>query len=110
MYEGHFAELGTSVHLKMNQEDSSIVVNDKKKEVQKGLTGPVALKLIHDGIVYTVVLVTGAPFGISWAPAGNFALVQRTYAHAQKAGVKRGCIVAAVNVCVTWTIWILLWS
>ena len=97
MYEGHFAELGTSVHLKMNQEDSSIVVNDKKKEVQKGLTGPVALKLIHDGIVYTVVLVTGAPFGISWAPAGNFALVQRTYAHAQKAGVKRGCIVAAVN-------------
>lgn len=95
MYEGHFTELGAAVQMK-NHDDTSILENDKN-EIQKGLTGPVALKLIKDGIVYTVVLVTGAPFGISWAPAGNFALVQRTYAHAQKAGVKRGCIVAAVN-------------
>lgn len=100
MYEGHFAELGTAVQMKNHHhhhENASILVGKDKNEIQKGLTGPVALKLINDGIVYTVVLVTGAPFGISWAPAGNFALVQRTYGHAQKAGVKRGCIVAAVN-------------
>jgi len=37
------------------------------------------------------------PFGISWAPCGNFALVQRSYSYAQKAGIKRGCIIASVN-------------
>ena len=37
------------------------------------------------------------PFGISWAPCGNFALVQRSYSFAQKAGIKRGCIIASIN-------------
>jgi hypothetical protein len=58
---------------------------------------PVILTWIKDGQLYTTVLMTGAPFGISWAPCGNFALVQRAYSFAQKAGVRRGCIVAAVN-------------
>ena len=43
------------------------------------------------------MLFTKGPFGISWAPCGNFALVQRSYSFAQAAGVRRGCIVAAVN-------------
>ena len=55
------------------------------------------LKFIKDGTMYNVILMSGTPMGISWAPCANFALVQRTYALAQKAGVRRGCIVAAVN-------------
>ena len=63
------------------------------------LEGPVAMTLIKDGHLYNVVLFSSgrAPFGISWAPCSNFALVQRSYSYAQKAGVRRGCIVAAVN-------------
>ena len=59
--------------------------------------GPIAFKLIKDGVMYTAILLGKAPFGVSWAPCGNFALVQRTYSYAQKAGVRRGCLVAAVN-------------
>jgi len=62
-----------------------------------GIGGPVALRFIRDGRLYTAVLLGGSPFGISWGPCGNFALVQRSYSYAEGAGVRRGCLVAAVN-------------
>ena len=69
-----------------------------KGDADGGATrGPVALRLIHSGRLYTALLLSPPPFGISWAPCGNFALVQRSYSHAEKAGVRRGCIVASVS-------------
>ena len=96
VYEGHFAGLGTD-ELKSansNVEEKEAGYNNIMK---KGMNGPIALTFIKDGHVYTAVFLTATPFGISWAPCANFALVQRSYAFAQKAGVRRGCIVAAVN-------------
>ena len=75
----------------------SVGVGGAGDDVDKKKSNVMALKFIKDGAIYNVVLMNGAPLGISWAPCGNFALVQRTYAMAQKAGVRRGCIVAAVN-------------
>jgi hypothetical protein len=49
------------------------------------------------GKLYSVVLLTGAPFGIEWASCGQFPLVQRSYSHAAQAGVKRGSLVARIN-------------
>ncbi len=76
-------------------------INDSNHDVGAGAGGRhksvITLKFIKDGIVYSALLMSGTPMGVSWAPCGNFALVQRTYAMAQKAGVRRGCIVAAVN-------------
>lgn len=76
-------------------------INDSNHDVGAGGGGRhksvITLKLIKDGIIYSALLMSGTPMGVSWAPCGNFALVQRTYAMAQKAGVRRGCIVAAVN-------------
>ena len=62
-----------------------------------GIQGPVALRFIRNGRLYTAILLGKAPFGISWGPCGNFALVQRSYSFAERAGVRRGCLVAAVN-------------
>ena len=62
-----------------------------------GIQGPVALRFIRNGRPYTAILLGKAPFGISWGPCGNFALVQRSYSFAESAGVRRGCLVAAVN-------------
>eukprot|EP00592_Proboscia_alata_P001724 CAMPEP_0194375564 /NCGR_PEP_ID=MMETSP0174-20130528/24101_1 /TAXON_ID=216777 /ORGANISM="Proboscia alata, Strain PI-D3" /LENGTH=1458 /DNA_ID=CAMNT_0039155847 /DNA_START=85 /DNA_END=4458 /DNA_ORIENTATION=+ len=59
--------------------------------------GTVALKLLKDGRVYTAIFLAPPPFGISWAPCGNFALVQKSYSFAQAAGIRRGCIIAGVN-------------
>lgn len=58
---------------------------------------PVAMKFIKGGELYTVLFLSNPPFGISWAPCGNFALVQRSYSFASDAGVLRGSLVAAVN-------------
>ena len=83
-YEGH-----CSAHSSKNSNGNEN--NGQRKP------GPIALKLIKDGVMYTAILLGKAPFGVSWAPCGNFALVQRSYSYAQKAGVRRGCLVAAVN-------------
>ena len=61
------------------------------------IQGPVALRFYRDGRLSTAILLGRAPFGISWAPCGNFALVQRSYSFAEGAGVRRGSLVAAVN-------------
>ena len=108
VYEGHFAHIGQELEgLKQNQTQSRDDKNGNGNGNGNGISptsinsrilhGPVSMTFIKDGLVYTTVLLMGAPFGISWAPCGNFALVQRAYSHAQKAGVRRGCIVAAVN-------------
>jgi hypothetical protein len=49
------------------------------------------------GKLYSVLLLTGAPFGIEWASCGQFPVVQRSYSHAAQAGVKRGSLVARIN-------------
>lgn len=59
--------------------------------------GPLAMRFYKSGQSYTIILFSRGPFGISWAPCGNFALVQKTYSFASKAGARRGCLVASVN-------------
>ncbi len=105
-FEGHFDEFMESDEdenksrsknkSKSNGEKESLG-NKNTGKIERSDRSIVALKLIKDGILYSAVLLTGSAFGISWAPCANFALIQRTYAMAQKAGVRRGCIVAAVN-------------
>lgn len=99
VYEGHFANIGQELE-EMKQKQPRYK-DDKNgiapTSIKTRMQGPVSMTFIKDGLVYTTVLLMGAPFGISWAPCGNFALVQRAYSFAQKAGVRRGCIVAAVN-------------
>jgi hypothetical protein len=59
--------------------------------------GPLAMRFYKKGMIYTAIMFLKGPYGISWAPCGNFALVQKTYSFAEKAGARRGCLVAAVN-------------
>jgi hypothetical protein len=58
---------------------------------------PVTVTLIRDGKMYSVLFLSNPPYGITWGPCGNFALVQRVYSHAAVAGVRRGSLVASVN-------------
>lgn len=58
---------------------------------------PVTLTFMRDGRMYSVLFLSNPPYGITWGPCGNFALVQRVYSHAEAAGVRRGSLVAAVN-------------
>lgn len=68
------------------------------KEGNKGtIDGLLVLRFIKNGKMYDAMFLNKPPFGISWAPCGNFALVQRSYSFAQAAGIKRGCIIASVN-------------
>ena len=105
-YEGHSNaggreyESGDSIIAAASTEASTAAASgDKALGIAPagGIQGPVALRFIRNGRVYSVMLFSKAPFGISWAPCGNFALVQKTYSFAEAAGVKRGCLVATVN-------------
>lgn len=59
---------------------------------------PVALKFVHQKQLYTVILLSNPLWGVQWAPAAtNMPLVQRVYAQAAEAGLRRGSLVAAVN-------------
>ena len=103
-FEGHFDDFmkgneDNNANQSM-EKDLNTGTNDGNNGVgggDKNNKSVIALKLIKDGVLYNIVLMSGTPLGISWAPCANFALVQRTYAMAQKVGVRRGCIVAAVN-------------
>lgn len=64
---------------------------------EKAHHGPLVMRFYNKGTIYTGIMFTNGPHGISWAPCGNFALVQKTYSFAEKAGARRGCLVAAVN-------------
>jgi hypothetical protein len=55
------------------------------------------MRFYKNGMIYTAIMFLKGPYGISWGPCGNFALVQKAYSFAEKAGARRGCLVAAVN-------------
>jgi len=76
-YEGHFDR-------ELNSNDNTM------KE-------PMALRLIKGGQLYSCVMFCRPPYGITWAPCGQFPLVQKAYSFAAEAGAKKGCLVVAVN-------------
>jgi hypothetical protein len=95
--EGHFTSIYKAEEAKTSD---SICESDDEEHpltIAEGMKGPLALTFIKDGQMYSTVFFSGSPFGISWAPCSNFALVQRSYSFAKKAGLTRGCIVASVN-------------
>lgn len=59
--------------------------------------GVVEMTFYKQGSLYSVLLLSGVPFGIQWASCGQFPLVQRAYSFAAQAGVRRGSLVAAIN-------------
>jgi hypothetical protein len=88
-YEGFFDDENTSTTDSLSGDSST--ANDNTHH------GPLALRFYKNGRTSTVLLFSNARYGISWAPCGNFALVQKAYSFAEKAGARRGCLVAAVN-------------
>lgn len=86
-YEGHFRK----------HRAAAARQNSNAEKDTDDAMGPLALEFYHHGETYTALFFSSPPFGISWAPCGNFALVQRTYALAAEAGARRGCLVAAVG-------------
>lgn len=58
---------------------------------------PLHMTLIHHGRVYSVVLLSNPPYGIDWGPCGNFALVRKVSGRAEKAGVRRGSLIARLT-------------
>jgi hypothetical protein len=98
-YEGHFQESTANnddVLLDPRNADGGVVPHgnvEKKRAVRE----PVALTFIKNGELYTVLMLSNPPWGISWAPCGNFPLVKRAYSLAADAGVRPGSLVAAVN-------------
>ncbi len=58
---------------------------------------PLHLIVIYQGHLRSAVLLSNPPYGIDWAPCGNFALVKRSYAHAHEAGIVKGSIIACIN-------------
>jgi hypothetical protein len=46
------------------------------------------MTLIHQGQLYSALLVSNPPYGIDWSPV---------YAHGEQVGVQRGSIIAAIN-------------
>jgi hypothetical protein len=95
-YQGHYC-------CSTNNDNERTAVSDYSTAAEPATvtTGvvkePVALQFIRNGKLFTVLLVSNPPWGIAWAPCGNFPLVKRVYAYAAAAGVPRGSLVAAVN-------------
>jgi hypothetical protein len=94
-YEGHFQETNDndSLYVDRNHHADGGVKHGNVETVRE----PVALTFIKNGALYTVMMLSSPPWGISWAPCGNFPLVKRSYSLAAEAGVRPGSLVAAVN-------------
>lgn len=106
-YEGHFdgksRKRGFKSGLELEMEPGSGEGGAEGTSLPPSLSSPsrlvppVVMKFQRKSKVYSVPLFNPPPFGISWAPCANFALVQRSHSRAAAAGVRRGCIVAAVG-------------
>ena len=103
-YEGHFEQDAGTTYNNINNDDGIV---DRPTDTtaqlnvdassRKVVREPVALTFIKDGALYTVLMLSSPPWGISWAPCGNFPLVKKAYSLAADAGVRPGSLVAAVN-------------
>lgn len=91
-YEGLFAEV--SGNADYHNEDAALLDFTKTRG---GLIiqDPVRMTFIRNGHTYSVLLVSSPPFGIEWAPCGNFALVKRN--DGTHGEIPRGAIVGCVN-------------
>ena len=91
-YEGLFATSSTQQEKIPNEP-----LDDNKSTTDLTVKEPVALRFIRNGQLLDVLLVSNPPWGITWAPCGNFSLVKRVYSFAAESGVQRGSLLAAVN-------------
>lgn len=89
-YEGMFVSDGSETS-SQNEEEKKLETSNSR------LLQPVKLEFIFHGTLVTFLMLSPPPWGISWAPCGNFPLVKRVYDVASEAGVKRGSLVARVN-------------
>jgi hypothetical protein len=101
-YEGHFQESTANnnnddVLLFDHRNADGGLVPHGNSENKRAVREPVALTFIKNGELYSVLMLSNPPWGISWAPCGNFPLVKRAYSLAADAGVRPGSLVAAVN-------------
>jgi len=87
-YEGHFDR-----DLKLVEADQNCPIHPSDNT----LKGTVVLRLIRKGQVYSCVMFSDPPYGITWAPCGQFPLVQKAYSFAKDAGAKKGSLLVAVN-------------
>ena len=76
--------------------------SSKQQQPQSNTSGtsttPVRLRFYKHHQIYSVLLLGSHPLrGIEWAPCGNFGLVQRSHGLASQCGVRRGCLVLAVD-------------
>jgi hypothetical protein len=62
---------------------------------------PLRMTLIYQGRLYSVVLLSNPPYGVDWAPCGNFALVKKVShsSPAGESGVVKGSIIASITDC-----------
>jgi hypothetical protein len=91
-YEGLFSEV--SMNAVCHTEDASLLDFAKTKK-DLIIQQPVRMTFIRNGHTYSVLLVSSPPYGVEWAPCGNFALVKRNDgAHGE---IPKGAIVACVN-------------
>ncbi|GAX11223.1 hypothetical protein FisN_UnNu033 [Fistulifera solaris] len=58
---------------------------------------PVRLRFIKGGRIRTYLITGRPPWGITWGPCGQFALVKKTRGVADEIGIKRGAIISAVD-------------
>jgi hypothetical protein len=80
-YEGHFQESTA------NSNDDALLFDHRNadgglvphgnSEKKRAVREPVSLTFIKNGELYSVLMLSNPPWGISWAPCGNFPLVKQ---------------------------------
>jgi len=91
-YEGLFASV--SKYAKPYSKDAADHVMDLPRD-DLMIQHPMRLTFIRNGQLYSVLLLANPPYGIEWAPCGNFALVKRN--DGGHTDIPRGSIIAGVN-------------
>jgi hypothetical protein len=92
-YEGLFKTLADNAEF-ANPNLSTLSEVPKTKS-DLSITDPVRMTFIKNGRLYEVLFLSCPPFGLEWAPCGNFALVKRN--EGSHHSIPRGAIVASVN-------------
>lgn len=90
-YEGLFASV--SKYAKPYSEDASHIADLPKEKLM--IQHPMRMTFIRNGQLYSVLLLANPPYGIEWAPCGNFALIKKN--DGKHPEIARGSIIAGVN-------------
>jgi hypothetical protein len=93
----HVMERGTMYATTMTPTTTTSTTTTTTTTTPNRIQHPLRMTFIYQGNMYSVVLLSNPPYGIDWAPCGNFCLVKKCKGRALEAGIIPGSIITSIH-------------